>query len=92
MMLLHTLRGQYDAMICELDIAFCKKHDFRETWTKTERGLHLFQGENKMERFSTKVAFSGPHYGRILILDVQREGFWYSTCWLMCVWWLCFHV
>ena len=42
MMLLHTLRGQYDAMICELDIAFCKKHDFRETWTKTERGLHLF--------------------------------------------------
>ena len=32
LMLLHTLRGQYEAIIGELEVGFCKQQHFREIW------------------------------------------------------------
>ena len=55
-MLLHTLRGQYEAITCEPNLVFSKQQHFREVWTKLEVYSH--------------VAFSAPHYGRIPNLDV----------------------
>ena len=36
LMLLHTLRGQYEAIHDELDIVFRKQQQFREIWKKVE--------------------------------------------------------
>ena len=41
-MLLCTLRGQYEAIIGELDVVFRKQQHFREMWTKVERSSPLF--------------------------------------------------
>ena len=35
-MLLHTRRGQYEAITSELDVVFRKQQHFREMWTKLE--------------------------------------------------------
>ena len=35
-MLLHTLRGKYEAITLEPDIVFRKQQHFREMWTKVE--------------------------------------------------------
>ena len=34
-MLLHALRGEYDAITGEFDVVFRKQQHFREMWTKT---------------------------------------------------------
>ena len=44
-MLLHTLRGQYEAIIGELDVVFRKQQHFREMWTKAERSSPLLGRE-----------------------------------------------
>ena len=35
-MLLHTLRGQYEAITGESDVVFRKQQHFREMWKKAE--------------------------------------------------------
>ena len=45
LMLLHTLRGQYEAIIGEPDVVFRKQQHFREMWTKAERSSPLLGRE-----------------------------------------------
>ena len=40
-MLLHTLRGQYEAITCEPNLVFSKQQHFREVWTKLEVLSHV---------------------------------------------------
>ena len=49
-MLLHTLRGQYDAILGELDVVFHKQQYFREIWKKAE--VFTFFGERIKWRYS----------------------------------------
>ena len=70
-MLLHTLSGQYEAIIGELDVVFHKQQHFREMWKKVE--VFTSFGERikwRIEICSTKIAFSAPRLGRTSILDV----------------------
>ena len=60
-MLLHTLRGQYEAIHGEPDVVFRKQQQFRSSpiW-----------GQNKMEIRSTKMAFSA-----LCLEKTMHEGF-----------------
>ena len=77
LMLMRTLRDQYEAIHGKPDVVFHKQQQFLRNLEKG-RGLHLFWGQNKMEICSTKMVFYAP-----CLEKTMHEGFHYYSCWVM---------
>ena len=73
LMLLHTLRGKYEAIIGELEVVFRKQQHIREIWKKAK--VFTYFGERIKWRYAPPRWF----------FPIMHEGFCYSTSWLMWV-------
>ena len=79
LMILHTLRGQYEAITGEHEVVIRKQQQFREFWTKAE--VFTSFGERIKWRYAPPSwLFWAPSWTTL------QKGFWYLTCWLMWVW------